>query len=46
MEDWKKYVTMYGFKMIYKGIDIGISREFIEDLKANSYLVSDEILYI
>lgn len=35
--DCSSYITFdeQSYKMLYKGVDIGISREFIQDLRAN-----------
>ncbi len=44
--NWKDNITFSdSFKLLYKGVDIGVSREFIEDLKANTVMVPDDAIF-
>ena len=43
--NWKEHVIMDEYKMIYKGIDIGISPEFIQDSYANCFSMNDDMMY-
>jgi hypothetical protein len=43
---WKQNITFDDrFKLLYKGIDMGVSPEFIQDLMANNIFVTDELIY-
>ena len=43
MITWTDHITFEGYKALYKGIDIGISIELIQDMIANNpFLPSDE----
>lgn len=43
---WKENITFDDrFKLLYKGVDINVSPEFIQDLTANTIFVTDELIY-
>lgn len=41
---WRDHVTFDEFKLLYKGVDIDVSSEFIQDLNANNVFVTDDVL--
>ena len=45
--DWQEYAQVINNKILYKGIDIGISREILDDLNANgivfNYLMAESM---
>jgi len=42
MITWTEHITFDGEKALYKGIDIGISRELIQDMFANNPLLPND----
>lgn len=42
---WRDHVTFDEFKLLYKGVDIDVSSEFIQDLNANNVFMTDELIY-
>ena len=42
MEEWRKYCILDGHKILYKGIDIGLTAEFINDVYINTGMEIDD----
>lgn len=41
MEEWRKYCQLDGHKILYKGVDIGLTAEFISDFYINTGMEID-----
>ncbi len=41
--DWKNNFKVDGYKILYKGIDIGLTKEVIQDLHVNTGIDIDEV---